>query len=56
MQTKTLGNVLIALSVVAILLSAIGALGYDIWLASTQWTIVAAVLAVYAIYTRLASK
>ncbi len=56
MQTKALGNVLIGLSVAAVLLSAVGALGYDIWLASTQWAIIAAVLAIYAIYTRLASK
>jgi len=38
------------LSVLATILAAIGALGLDLWLASTQWLIVAAVLAVWSIY------
>jgi len=39
-------------SVAAVILSAIGALGIDLWLASTQWLIVAVVLAVWAMYVK----
>lgn len=37
---------------VAVVLSAIGYLGADIWLASTQWLLVAAVLALFGLYAR----
>lgn len=40
------------LGVVAIVLSGIGYLGMDIWLASTQWLLVAAVLALFGLYAR----
>ncbi len=40
-------------AVVAILLSVVGWLGADIWLASTQWLLIAAVLVLFAIYFRL---
>ncbi len=50
---KKLGDFLVALSVIAVVLSAVGSLGYDLWLASTQWLIVATVFAVYAIYAKL---
>lgn len=40
-------------SVVAVLLAAEGWIGPDIWLASTQWLLVALVLAAFAIYLRL---
>ena len=36
----------------AIVLAAIGATGTDLWLASTQWLLVAAVLLGFAIYFR----
>lgn len=39
-------------AVVAVVLSAIGYLGADIWLASTQWLLVAAVLALFGLYAR----
>ena len=39
-------------SVLAVLLAAIGSCGLDVWLASTQWIIVAAVLAVWAVYLK----
>ena len=42
-------------AVVAIVLSAIGYTGTDIWLASTQWLLVAAVLALFGVYTRMNS-
>ena len=38
---------------VAVLLSAIGYLGYDLWLASTQWLLVAAVMALFGVYMKL---
>lgn len=43
-------NVFVGLSVVAVILSMIGAFGTDIWLASTQWILIAAVLGIYALY------
>lgn len=36
----------------AVVLSAVGYLGTDIWLASTQWLLVAAVLALFGLYSR----
>lgn len=38
---------------IAVLLAAVGYLGYDLWLASTQWLLVAAVLAMFGVYTKL---
>ena len=40
-------------SVVSVLLAALGYLGTDIWLASTQWLLVAAVLALFGVYLKL---
>ena len=40
-------------AVIAILLAAEGWIGPDIWLASTQWLLVAAVLALFGIYLKL---
>jgi len=37
----------------AVALSALGYVGYDIWLASTQWLLVAAVLALFGVYSKL---
>lgn len=48
-------NVLIGLSVVAVILSLIGAFGRDIWLASTQWVLVGGVLAIWAVYFKIKS-
>ena len=42
-------------AVVAIVLAAIGYTGVDIWLASTQWLLVGAVLALFGIYSRMNS-
>lgn len=38
---------------IAIILAALGYLGYDIWLASTQWLLVAAVMALFGVYFKL---
>lgn len=49
-------QILIAGSILAIILSGVGYLGTDIWLASTQWLLVAAVLAGLGVYAKLESK
>lgn len=48
-------QVLVSGSVIAILLAGLGYLGTDIWLASTQWLLVAAVLAAFGVYAKLES-
>ena len=40
-------------ALIAVVLSALGYTGADIWLASTQWLLVAAVLAMFGIYARM---
>ena len=40
------------LSIVAVILAIIGSMGYDPWLASTQWVLVAVLLAIWAVYAR----
>lgn len=40
-------------SVFAVLLSVVGYLGFDIWLASTQWLLIASVLALFGVYMKL---
>ena len=40
-------------ALISVILSAIGYLGTDIWLASTQWLLVAAVLALFGVYARM---
>lgn len=50
---KSLGDWLVGISAIAVILSIIGAFGTDIWLASTQWVLIAAVLAVWAVYVKI---
>jgi len=52
---KTASQVLMSLSFGAIILSGVGYTGTDIWLASTQWLLVAAVLALFGLYSRMSS-
>ena len=40
-------------SLVSVVMAGVGYLGTDIWLASTQWLLVAAVLALFGVYTRM---
>jgi hypothetical protein len=54
-DVKTVSQVLIGAALVSVLLAGIGYLGTDIWLASTQWLLVAAVLALFGVYMRLSS-
>ena len=49
-------KILEASSVVAVLLSIFGALRTDIYLASTQWLLVAVVLAVWGVYLLLEAE
>jgi len=49
-------QVLMGAAVIAVLFSGIGYTGVDIWLASTQWLLVAVVLSVFGLYTRMNSK
>ena len=48
-----LSQVLLGGAVISVILAAIGYLGTDIWLASTQWLLVAAVLALFSVYAKL---
>ena len=50
---KLLSQILIGGAVVSVILAGIGYMGIDIWLASTQWLLVAAVLALFGVYTKL---
>lgn len=52
---RQISKVLMGASVVAVALAGIGYLGYDFWLASTQWLLVAAVLALFGVYCKLES-
>ena len=48
-----LSKILIVFSVICIILAALGAFAGDIWLASTQWLLVAVVLAAFGVYVKL---
>lgn len=51
-----LGKVLIFLSVVTTVLALMGALGSDIWLASTQWLLVGLTLAVWGVFVLIEAQ
>lgn len=38
---------------VCVVLATIGYFGYDLWLASTQWLLVSAVMAMFGVYLKL---
>jgi len=52
---KTASQVLMGGAFVAVILSGLGYLGTDIWLASTQWLLIAAVLALFGVYAKVSS-
>jgi len=52
-ETQDYSKVLMTGSVLAVILATIGYLGYDLWLASTQWLLVAAVTAMFGVYMKL---
>jgi len=56
MNKKDMGmvsQVLMGASLICVILSGIGYMGTDIWLASTQWLLVSAILALFGVYTKL---
>ena len=52
---KLISQVLIGGAIISIIFAGIGYLGTDIWLASTQWLLVAADLALFGVYAKLES-
>lgn len=40
-------------SLICVILSVVGYFGYDLLLASTQWLLVSAVMAMFGVYTKL---
>ena len=50
---KLASQILIGAATVSVILAGIGYLGTDIWLASTQWLLVAAVLALFGVYLKM---
>lgn len=50
---ESLSQILILGAVVSVALAGVGYVGIDIWLASTQWLLVASVSALFAIYLKL---
>lgn len=51
-DTKILSQVLMVGSLIGVILAGIGYIGTDLWLASTQWLLVAGVLALYGVYLK----
>ncbi|MGB6839289.1 MAG: hypothetical protein WBD86_01920 [Microgenomates group bacterium] len=54
-DVKLVSQVLMSGAVISVILAGIGYLGTDIWLASTQWLLVAAVMALFGLYIRMES-
>ena len=50
---RQLSQLMMGGAVIAVILSGMGYMGTDIWLASTQWLLVAAVLSLFGLYTRM---
>ncbi len=48
-----LGQILMGGALVSVVFSGIGYLGTDIWLASTQWLLVAVVFALFGLWSRM---
>lgn len=52
-QRRDSAQVLVYGSIVAVVLSVIGMLGTDLYLASTQWLLVGILLAIWGMYLRI---
>lgn len=52
---KQAHQVLMFGALAAVVLAGVGYLGYDFWLASTQWLLIAVFLALFAVYAKLNS-
>ena len=51
-ETKMISQILMTGSFVSVLMAGLGYLGSDIWLASTQWLLVAGVLGLFGVYLK----
>jgi hypothetical protein len=51
-----ISKALMGFSLTAVILSVVGALGRDVYLASTQWLLVAAVLGIWGVYFLLEAE
>lgn len=54
-DVRMVSQVLMGGAVMSVLMAGVGYMGSDIWLASTQWLLVAAVLALFGVYMRMES-
>ncbi len=52
-KLRTLSRLLVGLSLIGIILAAVGAFSRDIWLAATQWLLISAVLVGLSVYVRM---
>ncbi len=52
-DAKAVSQALMAGALIAVVFAGIGYLGSDLWLASTQWLLVAAVMALFGVYFRV---
>jgi len=52
-KNQTLSLVCFCLALIAVLFAIIGAFARDIWLASTQWVLVASLFSVWSIYFKI---
>lgn len=51
-----MGKALIYFSVVCVILALIGALGTDLWLASTQWMLVGLIMAIWGVFVLIEAE
>ncbi len=51
-----IGKALIYFSVVSVVLAFIGALGTDLWLASTQWMLVGLIAAIWGVFVLIEAE
>jgi len=51
-----IGKVLIYVSIVCVILALIGALGTDLWLASTQWMLVGLTAAIWGVFVLIEAE
>lgn len=51
-ESEKYSQILMGVSLVAVFLSAVGYFIGDVWLASTQWLLVAGVLALFGVYLK----
>lgn len=50
---EAISKAFIWIAVLSVILAGVGAMGIDIWLASTQWLLIAAILVLFGIYLKL---